>query len=448
MMKFSPDHLLQQLRRHRNPPSYQVAFSGGLDSQVLLHALCALRDQLDATVGAVHVHHGLHADADEWDTHCQQVCDDLGVAYTLLRVDGRPPRGESPEAAARDARYRVLAGWLPAQHCLLTAQHQDDQAETLLLQLLRGSGVGGLAAMPAMTGLGVGQHLRPLLDVTRTALHHYASAHALRWIEDPSNLSAAYDRNYLRHQVLPLLRYRWPAVSSSLSRSAAHCAEANALIGQLAENDLQGVTGGQTGTLSKAGLVALPRDRQRNVLRVWLKRCSGGTPSTAVLARIVNDVLYSRPDAGPAVRWDRYEVRRYRDEVYCLQQTVNRNTTQVLHWSLSAPLTLPGAGGVLTAAPVSGAGLRRAAASAGGVRVCWRKGGEVCLPGGRKHHHSLKKLFQEQGIPPWERQRIPLIYIEDQLAMVPGLWVCEPFQAGPAEAGVLITWDSAGGSPD
>ncbi len=446
MMKFSPDHLLQQLRRHDVPPAYQVAFSGGLDSLVLLHALCALRDQFDATVGAVHVHHGLHADAGEWDAHCQQVCNDLGVAYTLLRVDGRPPRGESPEAAARDARYRVLAGWLPSRHYLLTAQHQDDQAETLLLQLLRGSGVSGLAAMPAMTGLGAGQHLRPLLDVTRMALHQYASAHALCWIEDPSNLSSVYDRNYLRHQVLPLLRNRWPAVSSSLSRSAAHCAEASALIRQLAETDLQGAAGEHADTLSVAGLVALPRDRQRNVLRAWLKHFSGGTPSTAVLARIVNDVLYSRADAGPAVRWDRYEVRRYRDEVFCLPQTASRKTPQALHWSLSAPLTLPGAGGVLSALPVSGAGLRRADASASGVRVSWRMGGEVCIPAGRKHHHSLKKLFQEQGIPPWERQRIPLIYIEEKLAMIPGLWVCEPFQAGPGEPGVLITWDSAGGS--
>jgi tRNA(Ile)-lysidine synthase len=448
MMKFSPDHLLQQLRRHDTPPAYQVAFSGGLDSLVLLHALCALRDQLDATVGAVHVHHGLHADADAWDAHCQQVCDKLGVTYTLLRVDGRPPRGESPEAAARDARYRALAGWLPPRHYLLTAQHQDDQAETLLLQLLRGSGVSGLAAMPVMTGLGRGQHLRPLLDVTRRALHRYATANALYWIEDPSNLSSVYDRNYLRHQVLPLLRNRWPAVSSSLSRSAAHCAEANALIRQLAENDLQGAAGGHADTLSVTGLVALPRDRQRNVLRAWLRRCSAGTPSTAVLARIVNDVLYSRPDAAPAVRWDCYEVRRYRDEVYCLPQTVSRNTSQALHWSLSTPLTLPGAGGVLRAIPVSGAGLRRVDVSAGGVCVSWRKGGEVCRPAGRKHHHSLKKLFQEQGIPPWQRQRIPLIYIEDQLAMVPGLWVCEPFQAGPAEPGVLITWDSDAGPPD
>jgi tRNA(Ile)-lysidine synthase len=448
MLKFSPDHLLQQLRRHTVPPCYQVAFSGGLDSQVLLHALCALRDQLDAGIAAVHVHHGLQADADRWELHCQQVCGALSVEYTSLRVDGRPAHGESPEAAARAARYRVLAEWLPAQNSLLTAQHQDDQAETLLLQLMRGSGVSGLAAMPALTRLGAGLHQRPLLDVSRAALHHYASVQALSWIEDPSNLNTAFDRNYLRHQVLPVLRNRWPAVSSSLSRSAAHCAEASGLMEQLAANDLQGVMGEQTRVLAVPGLVALPRDRQRNVLRAWLKRCSRRTPSTAVLARIVNDVLYSRPDAGPCVCWDCYEVRRYRDELYFLQQTAGRQVTAVLDWSLSEPLILPEAGGVLTATPVSGTGLRRTAASASGVRVAWRQGGERCLPAGRGHHHSLKKLFQEQGIPPWERDRIPLIYIQDQLAMVPGLWVCEPFQAGPAEPGLRIDWDSSSGQPD
>ena len=440
-MTFSPEHLLQHLRRQSATPCYQVAFSGGLDSHVLLHALCALRDQLDADVAAVHVHHGLQADADRWEQHCQQVCDEFAVAYTSLRVDGRPAHGESPEAAARAARYRVLAEWLPARQFLLTAQHQDDQAETLLLQLMRGSGVSGLAAMPVVTRLGAGQHLRPLLDVTRVDILHYAALHELSWIEDPSNEDIAFDRNYLRHQVLPVLRQRWPAVSSSLSRSAAHCAEANGLIEQLAESDLQGVMAVPAGTLSVPGLVALPGDRRRGVLRAWLKDRAGSTPSTAVLARIVNDVLHSRPDAEPCVRWDRYEVRRYREAIYCLQQTAVRPATEVLDWTLSEPLTLPGAGGVLTATPVSGAGMRRSDARASGVRVTWRKGGERCLPAGRGHHHSLKKLFQEQGIPPWERDRIPLIYIHDQLAMVPGLWVCEPFQAGPSEPGMLIDWD-------
>ena len=448
MLKFSPNHLLQQLRRYPVPPCYQVAFSGGLDSQVLLHALCALREQPDIGVAAVHVHHGLQADADQWELHCQQVCDELNVEYTSLRVDGRPAKGESPEAAARSARYRALAEWLPAEHTLLTAQHQDDQAETLLLQLLRGSGVSGLAAMPVLMRLGAGEHLRPLLNVTRADILRYATRHDLYWIDDPSNQDTAFDRNYLRQQVLPMLRHRWPAVSSSLSRSAAHCAEADGLIGQLAESDLQAVMDEQACTLSVPDLLTLPGDRQRNVLRAWLKRCTGSTPSTAVLVRIVNDVLHSRADAGPCVRWDRYEVRRYRNAAYCLQQSERRHGADVLDWSLAEPLILPGTGGVLTATPVSGAGLRRTDASTGGVRVSWRKGGECCLPVGRGHHHSLKKLFQEQGIPPWERDRIPLIYIQDQLAMVPGLWVCEPFQAGPAEPGMLIAWDGCSGQPD
>jgi len=447
-MKFAPDILLQQLHRYTVSPCYQVAFSGGLDSQVLLHALCALRDRLDAGVGAVHVHHGLHADADRWEAHCQRACEALDVAYTSLRVDGQPARGESPEAAARAARYQALAAWLPAHHCLLTAQHQDDQAETLLLQLLRGSGVSGLAAMPVMTGLGAGYHLRPLLDVNRAALHHYATEHALSWVEDPGNLSMAYDRNYLRHQVLPLLRKRWPAVSSNLSRSAAHCAEASELIAQLAAQDLQAARGRHAQTLFVPRLVALPRDRQRNVLRTWLQRRGCRTPSTAVLARIVNDVCCSRADAAPCVRWDRYEVRRYRDEVFCLQQSPGRDTRPVLDWSLSEPLTLPVAGGVLRATRATGAGIRRADVPAGGVTVRWRMGGERCRPAGRGHHRSLKKMFQERGIPPWERQRIPLIYVQDRLALVPGFPVCEPFQAGPAEPGVLIEWDRCNGVPD
>ena len=195
-MNFSPDYLLQQLRRQPGAACYWVAFSGGLDSHVLLHALHQLREVLDANIGAVHVNHGLQSMADDWVVHCQQVCADLDVPFVSLAADGKALRGESPEAAARHARYTALADWLPAKDCLLTAQHQDDQAETLLLQLLRGSGVSGLAAMPCSTMLGAGRHLRPLLDVSRDELHRYARAHQLFWIEDPSKTDTAFDRNY------------------------------------------------------------------------------------------------------------------------------------------------------------------------------------------------------------------------------------------------------------
>jgi len=438
-MKFSPDYLLQQLRRHPGTPCYQVAFSGGLDSHALLHALCRIRAVLDAEIGAVHVNHGLQLEADHWESHCRQLCADLQVPYVSLQADGKALRGESPEAAARRARYTALADWLPAQHCLLTAQHQDDQAETLLLQLLRGSGVSGLAAMPVLTTLGAGRHLRPLLAVTREALSRYAVANRLTWIEDPSNTDTAFDRNYLRQQVLPVLRERWPAVASSLSRSASHCADAARLLADLAEQDLHALTG-RNNTLSLTGLVALPHTRQANVLRHWIKQLSGKTPSAAVLARILNDVTGSRRDSEPCVRWGSFEIRRYREELFLLRQTGPGEQPGALEWALAGPLALPGPGGVLTATAETGGGIRAVAVPAGRVRVAWRQGGEYCRPAGRGHHHRLKKLFQEQGVPPWERSRIPLIYIEDQLAAVAGMWVCEPFQAGPAEPGFVINW--------
>ncbi len=439
-MPFSPESLLQQLRRHAPAPAYWVACSGGLDSSVLLHALHAGADRLQVEIGAVHVNHGLQAHAAEWEAHCRQVCEGLGVRYVSLPVDAAAGPGESPEAAARAARYAALGRWLPAGHCLLTAQHRDDQAETLLLQLLRGSGVHGLAAMPELQTFGNGLHLRPLLEYPRSDLHAWALSRGLAWVEDPSNRDTAFDRNFLRASVMPVLRQRWPAAASSLARSAAHCAEAADLVGQLAELDLQHVQGRHTGTLSVAGLESLPAARRRNVLRHWIRSHTDVFPPAVILAHILQDVLASRQDAEPCVRCGSHEVRRYRDTLYLLSVQATPVRQQDVAWSLNAPLSLPQAGGVLRVTPGTGCGIRQSLA-ANGVQVRWRQGGECCRPAGRRHHHSLKKLFQEHAIPPWERTRIPLIYIGDELAVVAGLWVCEPFQAGPTDAGLRIDWD-------
>jgi tRNA(Ile)-lysidine synthase len=439
---FSPAILLKQLQRFPQARGYHVAYSGGMDSHVLLHALAALRDALGVPVGAVHVNHGLQAHAADWQEHCAMVCRQLDVEYVALCVDARAASGESPEAAARTARYAALADWLPDQHCLLTAHHQDDQAETLLVQLLRGSGVQGLAAMPAQSVLGQGMHLRPLLDCPRAGLESYADVQGLNWIEDPSNRDTGFTRNFLRHRVMPELQRRWPGSSASLARSAAHQAEAAALLDELATADLERLSGPDA-SLSRTGLDTLSSRRQRNVLRFWIRRQAGGSPSSAVLARIQQDVLHSREDAQPCVRWGGFELRRYRDRLYVLKQEVTPFSGQELGWSLEAPLFVPQAGGVLSASTCIGQGIRVSALGASGVRVGWRRGGERCVPAGRGQHHSLKKLFQEQGIPPWQRTRIPLIYIEGELAAVAGLWVCEPYQAGPSEPGLKIQWRQA-----
>ncbi|HYQ71299.1 MAG TPA: tRNA lysidine(34) synthetase TilS, partial [Gammaproteobacteria bacterium] len=357
-MPFSPDSLLQQLQHHAQASAYWVAYSGGLDSSVLLHALHALGGRLHVEIGAVHVDHGLQAHAAEWETRCRQVCERLGVRYVSLPVDAAAAPGESPEAAAREARYAALARWLPAGHCLLTAQHRDDQAETLLLQLLRGSGVHGLAAMPASSVCGNGLHLRPLLAYPRSELRTWALEHDLTWIEDPSNRDTAFDRNYLRAGVLPVLRERWPAVASSLARSAGHCAEAANLIGQLAELDLQQVQGRQAGTLSVAGLEGLPPARCRNVLRHWIRAGTGQFPPATLLAHVRRDVLASRRDAAPCVHCGRHEIRRYRDALYLLPRLPPAPPPlAALSWTLTDPLPLPHAGGVLRVTHTTGRGI-------------------------------------------------------------------------------------------
>lgn len=440
-MKFSPQSLLQRLQRFPAQGGYHVAFSGGMDSHVLLHAMAGLRDRLPAGIGAVHVNHGLQPDAARWDAHCAAVCGALGIAYVGLSVDARAGRGDSPEAAARAARYAALAAWLPAGHCLLTAQHRDDQAETLLLALLRGGGVHGLAAMPACDRFGAGTRVRPLLDVGRDALRAYAERQRLEWVEDPSNFDTGFDRNYLRHRVLPALLARWPAAPANLARSASHQAGAAALLDGIAQQDLQAAAGSAADQLRLPVITALPAPRQYNVVRFWLRQLTGTAPSTAVLEHILQDVPGSRPDAQPCVRWGRCELRRYRDTLYLLRQLVPPDPARRLGWSLAQPLELPDGGGVLSAQRQPGRGIRLSAIGTAGVHVGWRRGGERCAPAGRGGHHALKKLYQERGIPPWQRARIPLIFIDDRLAAVAGLWVCAPFQAGPGEPGVQIHWD-------
>ena len=437
-MDFSPAALKPALAAC-GAAHYWVAYSGGVDSHVLLHALSAQRPLAGALIGAVHVNHVLQADAAHWQAHCRTVCQALDISYADLAVDGRASAGESPEAAARQARYRALRDWLPAGHCLLTAQHQDDQAETLLLQLLRGSGVRGLAAMPSRMVFGAGHLLRPLLDFPRASLLAYARQHGLQWIEDPSNTDTGIDRNYLRHRVLPVLRERWPAVSETLARSAGHCAEAADLLAGLAVQDLADLSQGTVDTLPVAGLQQLPPARRRNVLRDWIAVHTGSAPSTAVLSRVESDVLHSRIDAEPCVSIGRRELRRYRDRLYLIAPSPEPPPERVLEWDVNNPLILPDAGGVLTASEVAGRGIRRSAVGRG-VRITFRRGGERCRPAGRRHHHVLKKLLQEQGVPPWERRRLPLIYIGDRLAAVAGLWVCEPFAAATGEAGLEIHW--------
>ena len=423
------------------PPArrYYVAFSGGLDSQVLLHALAQLRRELAAPVAAVHIHHGLSPNADRWAAQCDAACAALAIPCEVRHVQARHAAGESREAAARAARYAAFAQILDTDDMLLTAHHQDDQAETLLLMLLRGAGVAGLAGMPAWRGLGRGRLARPLLSLSRQTLRDYALRCGLRWIEGESNFEPSRHRNFLRHEVLPRLREAWPAADRTLARSAAHLGEATELLAELAAGDVTALAGDAAGTLSVAGLLTLSPARRRNALRHWIVRCGLPLPSTTQLQRIESEVLAARADAEPQVGWRGAEVRRYRDLLYAMAPLAP-HAGQTLSWDLQEPLSLPGGLGTLRAEPRRGSGLARVRCEGARITVGFRRGGERCAPAGRGGHHELKKLLQEAGVPPWRRGRIPLLFVDGMLALVAGHWACEPFAAGESDEAIFIRW--------
>jgi tRNA(Ile)-lysidine synthase len=265
-------------------------------------------------LAAAHIHHGLHADADRWTAFCAETCSALAVPLTIRQVDARPVAGASPEEAARTARYTALSDLLGPGDTLLTAQHQDDQAETLLLQLFRGAGPAGLAAMPERTPFGTGFLVRPLLDFRRQDLVDYAVKHRLNWVEDTSNADLRFDRNYLRRTILPLLEQRWPGLSRNLGRSARHCAEADGLLGELAQEMLAALRDPLRNTLSVERLRAHSPARQRLIVRAWLRDSGCATPSTALMARMLGEMLPAGADRQPVIRWNGVQIRRFHGE--------------------------------------------------------------------------------------------------------------------------------------
>lgn len=440
---FSWQQLAKVLQRFPDASRYWVAFSGGVDSHALLHASTVLRDkQALPEVVAAHINHGLHPEADDWERHCAQVCQALCIPFTAIPVQAHPRTGESPEAVARQARYQALWVVIAEGDMLLTAHHRDDQAETLLLQLVRGAGTLGLAAMPACAPFGQGWLGRPLLDVSRAMLEQYGHAQELRWISDSSNADTRYDRNFIRHQVLPVLQARWPSLNRTLSRVAANQQDAACLLEHLAAADCRAIAGPVPRTLSRTALVALAPGRQRNVLRYWLRSLNLPMAGRVHIEAILLDAARGSEKTSPCVGWPGAEVRRYRDRIYAMRpRSVAPGRQRPIPWNLKTPLEL--SHGRLKATRVRGAGLSAYIVARGSLEVRFRGGGERCRPAGSRHTRMLKKLFQQQGVPPWERSQVPLIYIDGEFAAVAGLWVCEPYAAREGEVGWLLLWQCA-----
>jgi tRNA(Ile)-lysidine synthase len=287
-----------------------VAFSGGVDSTALLAALAANRPK-GLRVRAVHVNHGLHPNASTWSEHCRALARELGVQLEVIAAKVARPRGVSLEAAARDARYAVLAGVLEAGEFLLTAHHEDDQLETVLLQLFRGAGMAGLAAMPDIAPFAGGWLARPLLSRSRAELEEWVRGAGLSWVDDDTNADESLDRNYLRRRVLPLIRERWRGVGSAVARSARHAAEGQRLLDMIARSDVERASSGAG--LFVPALRALQPDRRRNALRFWIARSGARVPDTSRLEELAGPVIDARPDSSPRVAWGDVEVQRHAD---------------------------------------------------------------------------------------------------------------------------------------
>ena len=380
-----------------------VGFSGGLDSTVLLHALAAQPGARTHGLRALHVHHGLHADADGWAAHCQRICAEYDIPLRVLRIVVNA-NGDGPEADARAARYAALCDAMVATEVLALAQHRDDQAETVLLRLLRGAGGDGLSAMRSYSTLD-GLHLwRPLLDTSRSDIRAYADAHSLRWIEDPSNADTCFDRNFLRLRVLPQLRERWPQAAASLARSAALLAEQAELLHEEAARRLDMIRSSQPHTLSVSKLLEQPRPWRARVLRQWLHELQLPPPSSNILDAIEGDLLLAREGAEPRVVWAGAELRRWRDRLHAQRTQQPLPPDLSIAWDGRVALQLPG-GDALA--------LEGAEAFGEPVEIRARQGGERLRLPGRAHHHSLKHALQQHAIPPWQRERLPLLFASD-----------------------------------
>jgi tRNA(Ile)-lysidine synthase len=391
---------------------------------VLLHLCAAIRDRYPhLAFHAIHVHHGLHPDADAWGSHCESAALALRIPLVIKHVNALPVAGESPEEAARNARYGAFSQHIHPGDLLLLAHHQDDQAETVLLQLLRGAGLEGISGMPSCTSYHEGFLLRPLLNVSSKQIADWASDYKIKWIDDPSNSQDRYDRNYLRHEIMPLLRRRWPATSEVISRSARHAASAAAHQKERQHN-LGLLVTNPKGQLDLSACRTLSTDDRALALRSWISNQVDRMPSEKFINELWMTFGESEPDREPRLQMpDGSSLLRYRESVYRIKHLLEPKPCRWSQWPVT--LQLPNNNGQFVMSG-SDAPIPFPPVTLGGqLYVSYRMGGERIRLKGREGHHELKDLFQAAGIPPWIRSRMPLLYKDDLLISIGGVWTNE-----------------------
>lgn len=428
-------HTLQQHKLTQN--AFLLAYSGGLDSTALLSFFARLKQQLPhLTLRAIHIHHGLSQNADHWAEHCQRQCDQLKIPLIIEKVRLNPKNGI--EEAARNARYHAFKRHLQPNELLVTAHHLNDQSETLLLALKRGSGIKGLAAMQVRSELWQIPIFRPLLNYSRAQLESYVQAQNLHWIEDESNQDNRYDRNFLRNRILPELRQRWGYIDRTLQRSAQHCFEQQQLLEELLQPLFQQLYRTTDRTLDISSFTEYSRNKQLFLLRLWLTQSAVEMPSQLQLTELVEKVIFAKHDAQPQLQLGEKIVRRYQQHLH-LTALYNDISTQVVQVEFGQTLILPDNLGSLFFQPQTD-----------GLNVIWQqldKTEQFQLPLPQKQEQQqekievrfsysgkvrlapnranidIKKIWQHAAVPPWLRQRTPLVFYHDRIIAGLGIFI-------------------------
>lgn len=429
------------VRKNLVNPKLVLGLSGGLDSVVLLHLLVNCKQKFPFKLSAHHVHHGLSLNADHWADFCNNLCKKLDIPFTLTKVKVNINSGLGIESAARNARYQALLNGDADLICV--AHHQDDQAETFLLQLARGAGVKGLASMGSVNQ----KIIRPLLNVSRSALEVYANQHHLTWVDDESNIDTTFDRNFIRHEVLPVFAKQYPAIYQTLARSASHLAEADMLLEELAAMDIAACQQELTNTeqIKLAPLAQLSAARIHNALRWWLSQHACNVPSAAHLRQIRQQLFDAKSDAMIIIKLSGSHILcRFQGSAFIVaahkQLSKNNPLSDFsLVWKGEKHITLPDRSH-LTFSEVMGAGIAMRHIADSTLLIRYRQGGETLKPDEHRPSRSLKSIFQTSSIPPWQRERLPLVFINHQLAAISNIVVAASFKAQKDELGLLPVW--------
>ncbi|WP_293008465.1 tRNA lysidine(34) synthetase TilS [Nitrosomonas sp.] len=418
-----------------------VALSGGVDSVVLLHILVTLSREIPLTLSAVHVNHGISSNANLWSKFCCHLCHAYGVSIYIAYLKIKKEKGESLEARAREERYRVF-NQIQANYVVL-AQHLDDQAETLLLQLFRGAGIKGLCGMPLVRkqpSIAAPQILRPLLEISRDEIEAYGRLNKLNWINDESNDSIIFNRNFLRHDILPILKKRYPNYPKTLLRTSRHFSEASLLLDELAIIDNEHCV--VSGKIQINHLRLLSFARAKNLLRYNLLQQGITPPSTVKLETILHQILSAGPDSQPYISFGNTEIRCYKGSIYILPSTTSLQSSAHYVWNGEAHLVLSHFNGAIRFAEVKNQGISQKKISTELITIRSRRGGELFMPACNRPRRSLKNLLREASIPPWQRNTIPLMFYGEKLIWVPSIGVDCEFQVKSDELGILPIWDS------